>query len=115
MRLIFLAGFVRSPGYMCAAARFTSSCFQLLIIVRMNPKLRRQLSQGLLPRNRRHRHPSLKFRVVLLPLHAHVSHRSALAYLAVQKSGAAAGRKRILFIREGKSHQFYIPQEELPR
>ena len=25
------------------------------------------------------------------------------------------GRKRILAIREGKSHQFYIPQEELPR
>ena len=25
------------------------------------------------------------------------------------------GRKRILVIREGKSHQFYIPQEELPR
>ena len=25
------------------------------------------------------------------------------------------GRKRVLVIREGKSHQFYIPQEELPR
>lgn len=25
------------------------------------------------------------------------------------------GRKRILVIREGKSHQFHIPQEELPR
>jgi hypothetical protein len=25
------------------------------------------------------------------------------------------GRKRILVIREGKSHQFYIPQDELPR
>ena len=40
---------------------------------RMNPKLRRQLRQGLLPRKRRHRHPRLKFRAVLLPLYAHVS------------------------------------------
>src|SRR5438067_13195143 len=39
----------------------------------MNPKLRRQLSQGLLPRKRRHRHSRLKFRAVLFPLDAHVS------------------------------------------
>src|SRR3984893_14931914 len=41
---------------------------------RMNPKLRRQLSQGLLPRKRRHRHSRLEFRAVLLPLYAHVSY-----------------------------------------
>jgi hypothetical protein len=39
----------------------------------MNPKLRRQLRQGLLPRKRCHRHSRLKFRAVLLPLYAHVS------------------------------------------
>src|SRR5262249_27307597 len=53
----------------------------------------RQLRQGLLPRERRHRHSRLEFRAVLLPLYAHVSRpldRSALAYPAVQKSGAAA-------------------------
>src|SRR3974390_3167820 len=48
----------------------------------MNPKLRRQLRQGLLPRQRRHRHSRLEFRAVLLPLYAHVSRpldRSALS------------------------------------
>jgi hypothetical protein len=40
---------------------------------RMNPKLRRQLRQGLFPRKRRHRHPRLEFCAVLLPLYAHVS------------------------------------------
>src|SRR5438105_8480031 len=40
---------------------------------RMNPKLRRQLRQGLLSRKRRHRHLRLKFCAVLLPLYAHVS------------------------------------------
>src|SRR5271169_2515984 len=40
---------------------------------RMNPQLRRQLSQGLLPRKRRHRHPRLEFGAVLLPLYAHLS------------------------------------------
>jgi hypothetical protein len=39
----------------------------------MNPKLCRQLRQGLLPRKRRHRHSRLKFRAVLFPLDAHVS------------------------------------------
>src|SRR5690349_24976973 len=59
---------------------------QLLLPVadhrRMNPKLRRQLSQGLLPRKRRHRHSRLEFGAVLLPLYAHVSlplDRSALS------------------------------------
>jgi len=59
---------------------------------RMNPKLRRQLRQGLLPRKRRHRHPRFEFRAVLLPLYAHLLcpflDRSALAYRPVQKSGA---------------------------
>src|SRR5437764_3129125 len=48
----------------------------------MNPKLRRQLRQGFLPRKRRHRHSRLEFRAVLLPLYAHVSRpldRSALS------------------------------------
>src|SRR5204862_626013 len=40
---------------------------------RMNPKLRRQLRQGLLPRKRRHRHSRLEFCAVLLSLYAHVS------------------------------------------
>src|SRR5436853_622522 len=40
---------------------------------RMNPKFCRQLSQGLLPRKRRHRHSRLEFCAVLLPLYAHVS------------------------------------------
>src|SRR5271154_4179807 len=40
---------------------------------RMNPKLRRQLSQGFLPRKRRHRHSRLEFCAVLLPLDAHLS------------------------------------------
>ena len=40
---------------------------------RMNPKFCRQLSQGLLPRKRRHRHARLEFGAVLLPLYAHVS------------------------------------------
>src|SRR2546421_10187646 len=40
---------------------------------RMNPKLRRQLRQGLLPRQRCHRHSRLEFRAVLLSLYAHVS------------------------------------------
>jgi hypothetical protein len=40
---------------------------------RMNPKLRRQLCQGLLPRKRRPRHSRLEFRAVLLPLYAHVA------------------------------------------
>ena len=60
----------------------------------MNPKLRRQLRQGLLPRKRRHRHPRLELCAVLLPLYAHVSRPlwtgQPLAYPAVQKSGAAA-------------------------
>src|SRR5438045_5020950 len=54
---------------------------------RMNPKLRRQLSQGLLPRKRRHRHARLEFGAVLLPLYAHLSRPfgpvSLLAYPAV--------------------------------
>jgi hypothetical protein len=40
---------------------------------RMNPKLSRQLSQGLLPRKCRHRHSRLEFRAMLLPLYAHVA------------------------------------------
>jgi hypothetical protein len=40
---------------------------------RMNPKLRRQLRQGLLPRKRRHRHSRLECCAVLLPLYTHVS------------------------------------------
>ena len=40
---------------------------------RMNPKIHRQLSQGLLLRKRRHRHSRLKFRAVLFPLDARVS------------------------------------------
>ena len=40
---------------------------------RMNSKLRRQLSQGLLPRKRRHRHTPLEGGAVLLPLYTHVS------------------------------------------
>src|SRR6202011_57115 len=71
---------------------------QLLLPVadhrRMNPKLRRQLRQGLLPRKRRHRHPRFELRAVLLPLYAHLSRPlwtgQPLAYPAVQKSGAAA-------------------------
>src|SRR5262249_31064655 len=49
---------------------------------RMNPTLRRQLRQGLLPRPRRHRHSRLEFRAMLLPVYAHVSRpldRSALS------------------------------------
>ena len=38
-----------------------------------NPKLHRQLGQGLLLRKRRHRHSRLKFRAVLFPLDAHLS------------------------------------------
>src|SRR5690349_24633136 len=40
---------------------------------RMNPKFCLQLSQGLLPRKRPHRHSRLEFCAVLLPLYAHVS------------------------------------------
>src|SRR5208282_5755966 len=40
---------------------------------RMNPKFCRQLSQGLLPRKRRHRHSRLECGAVLLPLYAHLS------------------------------------------
>src|SRR5262245_45385861 len=71
-----------------AAARkqLARALHQLLFPVadhrRMNPKLRRQLRQGLLPRQRRHRHSRLEFPAVLLPLYAHVSRpldRSALS------------------------------------
>src|SRR3954449_3088019 len=61
------------------AARKQLACtrHQLLLPVadhrRMNPKLRRQLRQGLLPRKRRHRHARLEFCAVLLPLYAHLS------------------------------------------
>src|SRR5437868_2301752 len=81
-----------------ARKQLARTLHQLLLPVadhrRMNSKLRRQLRQGLLPRKRRHRHPRFEFRAVLLPLYAHLScpflDRSALAYRAVQKSGAAA-------------------------
>jgi hypothetical protein len=49
---------------------------------RMNPKLRRQLRHGPLPRQRCHRHSRAEFRAVLLSLYAHVSRpldRSALS------------------------------------
>ena len=60
-----------------ACKQLPRSLHQLLLPVadhrRMNPKLGRQLRQGLLPRKRRHRHSRLKFCAVLLPLYAHVS------------------------------------------
>src|ERR1700759_709686 len=60
-----------------APEQLTRTLHQLLLPVadhrRMNPKLRRQLRQGLFPRKRRHRHPRLEFCAVLLPLYAHVS------------------------------------------
>src|SRR5207245_1206879 len=60
-----------------ARKQLARTLHQLLLPVadhrRMNPKLRRQLSQGLLSRKRRHRHSRLKFRAVLFPLDAHVS------------------------------------------
>src|SRR4051794_10389900 len=60
-----------------ARKQLARSLHQLLLPAadhrRMNPKLRRQLSQGLLPRKRRHRHSRFEFCAVLLPLDAHVS------------------------------------------
>src|SRR5260370_12450538 len=60
-----------------ARKQLARTLYQLLFPVadhrRMYPKLHRQLSQGLLPRKRRHRHSRLKFRAVLFPLDAHVS------------------------------------------
>ena len=57
--------------------RGKSAGTQLLLPVadhrRVNPKRRRQLRQGLLPRQRCHRHARLVFRAVLLPLYAHLS------------------------------------------
>src|SRR5262249_49135244 len=77
--------------------QFARALRQLLFPVadhrRMNPKLRRQLRQGLFPRQRCHRHSRLEFRAVLLPLYAHVSRpldRSALSLSRCPKSGAAA-------------------------
>src|SRR6202035_4874464 len=62
----------------CSALLVSGRSFhQLLIPVadhrRMNPKLGRQLRQGLPPGKRRHRHSRLKFCAMLLPLYAHVS------------------------------------------
>src|SRR6478609_7238042 len=90
-----------------ASKQFARTLHQLLLPVadhrRMNPKLRRQLRQGLLPRKCRHRYPRLKFRVVLLPLYTHVSRPfwtgQPLAYLAVQKSGAAADKTEAAYNR----------------
>src|ERR1700746_2135919 len=60
-----------------ARKQLARTLHQLLLPVadyrRMNPKLRRQLSQGLLPRKRRHRHPRFELRAVLLPLYARLS------------------------------------------
>src|SRR4029077_15466986 len=81
-----------------ACKQLPRTLHQLLLPVadhrRMNPKLRRQLRQGLLPRKRRHRHPRFEFRAVLLSLYTHFSRPfwtgQSLAYPVVQKSGAAA-------------------------
>src|ERR1700751_473125 len=62
-----------------AAARkqLPRTLHQLLLPVadhrRMNPKLRRQLRQGLLPRKRPPPHARLKLRAVLFPFDAHLS------------------------------------------
>src|SRR4029077_13012910 len=60
-----------------ACKQLPRTLHQLLLPVadhrRMNPKLRRQLRQGLLPRKRRHRHSRFELRAVLLPLYAHLS------------------------------------------
>src|SRR5271156_5088861 len=61
------------PRANSSPARVTSSCFQPADHRRMNPKFCRQLSQGFLPRKRRHRHSRLEFGAVLLPLDAHLS------------------------------------------
>ena len=61
--------------------------------LRMNPKLRRQISQGLLPRKRRHRRSRLEFCAVLAPFYARLTPPwtgQALAYPAVQTSGVGA-------------------------
>src|SRR5690242_14726397 len=100
-------------------ARFISSCFQLLIHRRMNPKLRRQLRQGLLPRKRCHRHSRLKFRAVLF-LFTPTSHvlwtGQPLAYPAVQKSGAAAvlSRRRGDFGFDFASDRSGLPDDLKP-
>src|ERR1700720_3674683 len=66
-----------APSLSFARKQLPRTLHQLLLPVadhrRVNPKLRRQLRQGLLPRKRRHRHSRLKFRAALFPLDAHVS------------------------------------------
>jgi hypothetical protein len=68
---------IRGRRRLAAAPNSSPARHQLLLPVadhrRMNPKLRRQLRQGLLPRKRRHRHPRFELRAVLLPLYAHFS------------------------------------------
>ena len=64
-------------GAFAAREELTRALHQLLLPGadhrRMDPKLRRQLRQGLLTRQCRHRHARLELRVVLLPFYTHVS------------------------------------------